>query len=109
MNNQLLDLLTRLDNRSGQDAAYIETKNFFESLGFNYVNIVLASYKDGPLGMFTNMGAEWLSHYVDQGYHECDLIIDLVADQDVMRLCDPVSNLALPTRDRPKTDKMLAE
>ncbi len=109
MNNQLVDLLTGLDNRSGQDAAYIETKRFFESLGFNYINIVLASPSDGPLGMYTNMRADWLNHYVSEGYNECDLLVDLVADQDVMQLCDPLSNQSLPSRDKNKTDRMLLE
>ena len=109
MNNQIVDLLTGLDNRSGQDAAYIETKRFFENLGFNYVNILLASKSSGPLGIYTNMRSDWLTHYMSEGYDACDPLVELAAAQDVTRLCDPFSNQFLSTRDKNKSNKMLLE
>ncbi len=108
MDNKLIDLLDRLDERSG--AAYTTTKNFFQNLGFSYVNIGIASTSDGSaLGMFTNMREAWLSHYVDAGYHTCDVMLEYAMSSTTNRLCDPRSNLDLPSRDKARSDRMLAE
>ena len=110
LENQLIDLLDRLDNRSNEGEAYKITNEFFLGLGFRYVNIGVASATSGgPLGMFSNMREEWLNHYVDVGYHEYDVMFDYAMAADNARLCDPNSNFELPSRNKAISDRMLKE
>ncbi|WP_162932985.1 LuxR family transcriptional regulator [Roseovarius sp. EL26] len=110
MDNALIDLLNKLDHRSGEGAAYAITTDFFQGLGFRYVNIGLASTTDiGVLGMYSNMSMDWLSHYVDVGYSGCDVMFDYAMASSELRLCDPKSNLTLPSRDKARSDRMLVE
>ncbi len=110
MENRLVDLLDRLDRRTADGEAYAITNDFFLDLGFRYVNIGVASLSDsGVLGMYSNMREAWMSHYVESGYHECDVMFDYAISNDTARLCDPANNLELPSRNKARSDQMLAE
>ena len=110
MDNTLIDLLDGLDHRQSEGEAYAVTRDYFCDLGFRYVNIGIATLRDGqPLGLFSNMGTDWLTHYVDMGYHTCDVMFDYAMQSTNARLCDPQTNQTLDSRNKQLSDQMLAE
>lgn len=110
MQNSLIDLLDRLDRRSEDGSAYEITRDYFQGLGFRYVNVGLASASDaGYLGVFSNMRNTWLTHYVDAGYAGCDVIFDYAMRSENSRLCNPETNFLLPSRHKALSNRMLME
>lgn len=110
MENRLIDLIDRLDRRTGADGAYQIALNYYQDIGFRYVNVGLASVTDESyLGVFSNMRPAWLDYYVSEGFAGCDVIFDYAIANSQARLCSPQSNLELPSTDKALSDRMLTE
>ncbi|TCD14114.1 helix-turn-helix transcriptional regulator [Oricola cellulosilytica] len=76
MKNQLIDFLSDLRASENLADLWFTIERYFTELGFETVNCGVIDKADGAVvGVFSNMSAGWLDHYVDQGYMAHDPIV----------------------------------
>lgn len=73
MNNDLIDFVDGLQRANSTEDLYDLSRDYFMDLGFRYLNVALIdTLTFESLGMFSNMSADWLSHYTASGYAGVD-------------------------------------
>lgn len=108
VDNRLIDLVDRLDNRSGDDGAYKVAKEYFQELGFRYINVGLASKSEKNYsGVFSNMSENWLSYYVESGFGACDIFFNYGIEHQERLICGSRTLFELPSKNKKLTDRLL--
>ncbi|NRB34937.1 MAG: autoinducer binding domain-containing protein [Rhodobacteraceae bacterium] len=110
MQNDLIDLLDAMISAEGQSPAYRHLADFLSNFGFHNVNVGFAELKDfTPLGLLSNMEADWLEHYVQADYAKHDPLVALMAHLEGGRLFNADLCKALPSSSKALTDTMFDE
>lgn len=81
MDNRLVDLVSDLKDTSDNLTAWDVAEKYFENLQFGVINCGVMEKSDGALvGFFSNMSDDWMAHYLDCGYDQCDPLVKHVVD-----------------------------
>ena len=110
MDNGLVDFVDALNAPSRNRSAYDILAEYLEGQGFRYANVAFLDLTTkSPMGLHSNMDADWLTHYVETEYALHDPLMGLLQNMDGSVLLDADLCRELPTTRRDLSDRMFDE